>query len=238
MSFADTLAEARERFSEALQLLNLLGAAESGRAGPATNTDKAMKGLVLIAIYGAVERAVNSTVEQAIYEISSHRTPSSSCSPAILSIFHYTKVQAVKDCKYKDTLPKAMALLSSALSRDPILSSDNPLSAMLQNVDADTMILVARLFGLDGYGIGGAAAGRLNNLRERRNAISHGREAGSFAGERFTVAELRNVYTCADTEVMRFVETMREHCEARGYVVGAASASIGTVGRARPPHER
>lgn len=222
MSFADTLDEARERFSEALQMLNLLTAMEGNRVGPATNTDKSLKGLALILIYAAVERAVNSTVEQAIYEISSHSTPSASCAPAVLSIFHYSKIQAVKDCTYDNTIPKAAALISSAFSRDPISMAQNPLALMLQNVDANTMHSVAEFFGIRGYIIPKGSAGRLNNLRARRNAIAHGRESASSAGERFTIAELNNVYNCADTEITRFVDAVRAHCEGRLYIVGVA----------------
>ena len=222
MSFADTLDEARERFSEALQLLNLLTSMEGDRVGPTTNTDKALRGLVLILIYAAVERAVNSTVEEAIYEISSHSTPSSSCAPAVLSIFHYSKVQAVKDCNCDKTIPAAAVLISSAFGRDPISMEQNPLAFMLQNVDANTMLSVANFFGIDGYTIPTGSAGRLNNLRERRNAIAHGRESASSAGERFNIAELNNVYNCADTEVARFVEIIRAHCEGRMYVIGVA----------------
>lgn len=222
MSFASTLAEARERFGEALQLINQLESAETERTDPVSNTHKALKGLVLVLIYAAVERAVNSAVDQAIYEISSHASPSFSCAPAVLSIFHFTKIQALKACGHDKTFPKAIELLASALSHDPVSTTNNPLTPMLQNVDAKTMISVTTLLGINGYSIPGASTGRLNNLRERRNAVSHGRESASFAGERFTIVELRRIYTCADTEINRFVEALKIHCVSRRYLVGAA----------------
>lgn len=222
MSFADTFAEARERFSEALQLINQLDAAEGDRNSPATNTDKALKGLALVAIYAAVERTVNSAVEQAIYEISSHATPSASCNPAVLSIFHFNQIQAVRDCNSDKAIPKAITMIGNALSNTPLATTNNPLLLMLQNVDATTLVTVTQFFGISDYTIPGPATGRLNNLRERRNAVSHGREAASIAGERFTIQELRNVYTYADTEITRFVETLRIHCESKKYIVGAA----------------
>lgn len=220
MSFADTLDEARERFSEALQILNLLTSMDGDRLSPATRTEKSLKGLVLVLMYAAVERAVNSTVEQAIHEISSHSTPSASCDPAILSVFYYNKIQSVKDCSYENTLSKATELISSALSHTPIAMTQNPLALMLQNVDANTMHSVAHFFGINGYTINTGSAGRLNNLKERRNAIAHGRESASSAGERFNISELNQVYNCADTEVTRFVEIIKTHCEGRMYVIG------------------
>ena len=218
MSFEDTVNEARERFSEAFQIINFLDANEGAAAAAATNTQKALRGLCLVSIYAAVERSVNSTVEQALAEISSHSTPSASCTPSVLSLFHFGSVQAIRDCGMEKTIPKAILLLSNAFSQNPISAANNPPAILLQNVDGSSIIAVAGFFGLSNYTIPGNNIARLNNLRERRNAVSHGRESASDAGEPFTINELRNVYNCADQEVTRFIEAMKNYCMAKEYV--------------------
>lgn len=217
MSFADALAETRERFSEALQLLNLLDASEQDRKGPASITDKALKGLALVSIYAAVERSINFAVEQALFEISSHGTPSSDCNDVVLTIFHYSKIQALKDCGGEQILPKAANLIFHARSGVPLSTNVNPFSYYLQNVGANTIVDIAARFGVVGYSISPASSTRLDNLRERRNAISHGREAASAAGERFTMRELRSLFVIADTEVTRFVDALKVYCEKKHY---------------------
>jgi hypothetical protein len=84
MSFDDASSESRQRFSEVLLLLNHITAAGPQGIAPATEIDKAMRGLWLVSLYGAFERSINATVEQSIVEISSHGSPSSACIPTSL----------------------------------------------------------------------------------------------------------------------------------------------------------
>jgi hypothetical protein len=164
MSFDDTSNESRERFSEALLLLNHITATSPQGLGAASEVDKAMRGLWLVSLYGAFERSINATVEQSIIEISSHKCPSSACIPPIYSIFHHSHIQSVKDCGYKAVFDKSLALFEAVSGRDPLNVSENPLSGMLQNVDMGTVMKVKSYFGTPMYKVEQENAGRLNNL--------------------------------------------------------------------------
>ena len=217
MSFDDALFEARERFSEVLQLLNYLEVGENIRDGSASTPEKAMKGLFLVALYGAFERSANSVVEQAIAEISSHQIPSNNCMPALLSVFHHSHVQSIRGCSKDNLFEKSMALFNSAASENPIVLQNNPLAEILQNVDGSTLKNIASYFCLQNYEINSSSMGRLNNLRERRNAVAHGRESAATAGERFSLDELRRLYSIVDAEMTRFIVSLRFHCENKHY---------------------
>ena len=89
---------------------------------------------------------------------------------------------------------------------------------MLQNVDMGTVMKVKSYFGTTTYKVEQENAGRLNNLRERRNAVAHGHESASQVGARYTYPELRKLYEVADLESTRFHLHMKEYCEARKYM--------------------
>lgn len=222
MNFDDVTAEARERFVEAGLIINHLAEQEAEEDAKKSVAFMALKGHALVSIYGAVERGVNSTVEAALDTITGQGVASSRCSPNVLSIFHYPQIQSVRSCGAENTIEKASDLLFQVKANEPMLRRVNPFSDRLKNVDGSSMIFVAQRFGVAGYEIELGVLGRLNNLRERRNAVAHGREAASEVGSRFKVTDLRSMLNKADGEIFRFIEVMRRHCEGKAFLIGAA----------------
>lgn len=219
MSFADASLEIRQRFTEAFQLLIHLEAMDSSRTGVPSATDHALKGLFLVALYGAFERSANSIVEQAIAEISAHDTPSNRCNPAIFTVFHYPRVQSLRSCARDNVFEKSHELFTESSSELHISVNNNPLAEILMNVDGSTLINISRYFGVKNFTMDRTSLGRLNNLRERRNAVAHGRESAVTAGERFGYPELRTMYRVADQEIARFLDTMRKQCDEMLYIL-------------------
>jgi len=221
MTFASAQDEARERFTETLALFNHIRQQSPEGFAPLDSIQKSMRGLWLVSLYAAFERSTNAIVEAAISEIASHGSKSVDCSPPIHSIIHYSKIQAVKDCGSNSVFDKSVALFRAAFSGAPLGVFENPLAERMQNVDGGTLEWISSLFGLDGFGIAPADRGRLNTLRERRNAVAHGREAASEVGQRYTLAEMNNVYTAADRTSTAFLLAMSEHCTQRLYLRAA-----------------
>jgi len=222
MSFEDAFLESRSRFTEVFQLINELSGDEEGDLRPATIPQKAMRGLSLVAIYGAVERSINAFVEQAIGELSSQEERVLDCIPQIQSLVFQPSINSIRDCSYDNLLDISCQLFSKINSGQLVKVDVNPFQGRLQNVDGNTMSFVATWLGVSGYGLDASARGRLNNLRERRNAVAHGRESPAVAGERFRKANLRQMYEVANTESARFGEALRSHFVERRYISGAA----------------
>jgi len=95
---------------------------------------------------------------------------------------------------------------------------ENPLAENLQNVDANTMSWALGLFGAPNLSVSPASIGRVNTLRERRNAVAHGRESASEVGERYSLEELNNTYLAADEVVTAFFLILNEHCTKQHYL--------------------
>lgn len=221
MSFADAQAEARERLTESSTLLSYLRSTSPSGITPLDDIQKASRGLWLVSLYAALERSVNAIVEAGIQEVSSHGTQHVRCAPPIHSIVQFSQIQSVKDCKYEKVFDQAIRLFETGMGTSPVIITENPLSNYLQNVDASTIIWVCTIFGTPTYVFPVSAAGRIRNLRERRNAVAHGREAASQVGERFSLEELATLYTVVDTEVTRFRLHLEEYCTGRHYVRAA-----------------
>ncbi|WP_426044012.1 hypothetical protein [Caulobacter sp. DWR3-1-2] len=221
MTFASAEEEARERLTESATLLaHLRAIAPMGRT-PLDDLQKAQRGLWLVSLYAAFERGVNAVVEAALQEISSHGPKSIESAPSLHAVFHFSKVQSVKDCSYSSVFESSIAMFQASLSDAPLVMGDNHLAKYLQNVDGGTLEWVCTLFGATPYAVVGANRGRLATLRERRNAVAHGREAASQVGERYDLTEMQRVYDAADAELLRFKLHMEDYCTGRRYVRAA-----------------
>lgn len=185
---------------------------------PLDELQKSQRGLWLVSLYAAFERGTNAVVEAALAEVSSHGTKSFHCTPAIHSIFHFPNIQSLKDCGYNRVFDSSVRLFGASFGHEPLTIEDNPLADYLQNVDGSTLSWVCSIFGTPEYDLNPSNKGRLRNLRERRNAVAHGRESASKVGERYSVEEMGKLYEAADEELTRFRLYMAEYCEGKRYV--------------------
>lgn len=218
MSFENAQIEIRDRFAEANSLLLFLRENGPEPLQPTSDNIKSLKGLWIVSIYSAVERAVNATIEAALEVISSHNNRSIDCIASIHSIFHFSEVKSINECGKGKIFDKSASLFQASHSESVLRITDNPLAESLQNVDAKTMLWIINLFGASDLTITPASIGRVNALRERRNAVAHGRESASEVGERYSFEELTNIYNAADEAVTAFYLNLREHCINQRYL--------------------
>ncbi len=218
MNFSDAEAEARIRLTEARLILNNIRLTAPVPPVPVDDLQKAQRGLWLVCLYAALERGTNAIVEAALQEVSSHATPSASFVPAMHSIIHFPRIQAVKDCGYDSVFDNCIELFGASFGVDPIALRDNPLAKYLQNADGGTIEWICKLFGCIDYTVTGAPRARLSTLRERRNAVAHGRETAVQVGERYDLDELERLYEVVDSELMRFRLHLQSYSVSKAYV--------------------
>ena len=222
MSLEAAEAEVRERFSEASMVINHLRTIAPADHQPVDDLQKTLRGLCLVSIYAAFERSANAIIEAALVELTSHETPSTSYITSLHGLMHYAKVKSLRACGFDHILDRPKVLFDAAFEDSSGSFLENPLAERMQNVDGGTLEWLASLFGVSDHACAPANRGRLGNLRERRNAVAHGREAAGFVGGRFSMDELSNVYNAADMEVTRFLIAIRNQCDRRLYIRRAA----------------
>lgn len=217
MSFPDAKNEARERFNEARSLLSELRKIAPTNLIPVPQIQKSQRGLWLVSLYAAVERSVNVAVEAAISDISTNSVESKNAVASVHSIFHFSKIKSLRDCSRNAVFDRSVDLFEASSSTNLLELHENPLAESLQNVDGNTMSWVLKLFGAPETSPAPASLGRTKTLRERRNAVAHGRESAAQVGERYTIQELSNYYDAADEVTNAFISTLSTHCMARNY---------------------
>lgn len=218
MSFENAQIEIRDRFSESNSLLAFLRANGPAPLQPASENFKSLKGLWLVSIYSAVEKSVNSVMESALEVISSHNNKSIDCIPSLHSIFHFGGIQSVRGCGRERIFDKSVSLFETTHSETVMKVIDNPLADSLQNVDATTISWLLGLFGAPNISVPAPSIGRVNALRERRNAVAHGRESASKVGERYTIQELENIYNASDEIITAFFLILSDYCTNQRYL--------------------
>lgn len=217
MTFDDAEIEIRDRMSETLGLLNHLRSIAPKDFSPLDNLQKSLRGLWLVSLYAAFERATNCVVECCLEDIRQQSPKSINCTPSVHSIIHFSKINSVKDCGYSAVFDRSSDLFKASFGQERVVIPENPLADKLQNVDASTMIWLAELFGAPSFVLQESDRGRLGNLRERRNAVAHGREVASKVGERYTLDELQRIYDVANEAVTKFLYHLKDYCSVQGY---------------------
>ncbi|EOC0864396.1 hypothetical protein VG539_002370 [Cronobacter muytjensii] len=218
MSFDNAQIEIRDRFTEANSLLAFLRSNGPAPLQPSSENIKSLKGLWLVSIYAAVERSVNAVMEAALEVISNHNNKSIDCIPSLHSIFHFKGITSIRDCGRNKIFDKSISLFEATHSDEVMKVIDNPLAESLQNVDATTIFWILGLFGAPNIAVSAPSIGRVNALRERRNAVAHGRESASEVGERYTIQELENIYNAADEIITAFFLSLSDYCTKQHYL--------------------
>lgn len=211
-------ADVRERFVDCQRMLIYLRGLPNGNVHPAPLEISNLRGLWLVNLYGVMEKSVNMISDEVIDCIVSDEVSSSFLKPSLHGVFHFSKILALKDCGHGTVMEKSMDLLRASHSIENVALASNPLPNKLQNVDAETIDLLCNLLSLDGHVIEAGRRGRLNNLKERRNAVAHGRETPHSVGRRFNDRGLHELFTLTNEEVFSFMERCRTYCQNKAYL--------------------
>lgn len=218
MNFDDAEEEIRARLAESSLFLRHLRAMHASELSPSDDLQKSLKAHWLVSLYASLERGINAVIEAALFEITSAAPASDACLPPLHSLIHFPMIQALRDCSNNRIFDRSVALFDASQSGAAVKFSDNPLAERLQNVDGKTFGWLLGLFGAEQYEIEASHLGRLNNLRERRNAVAHGRESAVEVGQRFGLDELARLYEIVDEELTRFQLSLSDHCSAGSYM--------------------
>lgn len=218
MTFDEADEEIRTRLAESAGFLAHLRTREPRDFAPVEDLQKALRAHWLVSIYAAFERGVNAVVEASLAYIAGVAPQNDNCVPALHSLIHHAKIKSIRDCSNGRVFDVSVELFASALGAGEVDFPENPLSERLQNVDAGTIVWVMSLFGAAATTIPQSNIGRLSNLRERRNAIAHGRESAVTIGQRYTIDELARLYGVVDEELTRMSLGMREFCRNQRFL--------------------
>lgn len=206
----------RQRFTECLSMLNyierLIPPDQAGELRGVTDEVKALRGLWLVSLYGAFEKSINTIFSEVLEIVESSEVTLDKLKPSLKSVFNYPHIQSIKDCGYDTVVERSIEFLKISDSNSKVVLTTNPLINYLQNVDGKSVIFLCSVLSIDEYTIDNGVIGRLGNLKERRNAVAHGRETPAEVGGRFNTAGLQSLHTLVQEETSRFHLTCEDYC--------------------------
>ena len=191
---------------------------EDSRLRSSDHELNALKGLWLVSLYAALEYGVNSLVTQSLSHIEGAGTRYNECRLELQPILHRSRVQSIRDCSLSKSHSAAFKLIMATMSPEVIRKVGHPLSEVLQNVDGHSIQLVVQLFGIADYQIEKPALIKLNNLKERRNAVAHGRETAAQAGQTFSLPSMKDIYDVTDYEIQRLSKRLTHFLSSEEYL--------------------
>lgn len=219
MTFVNVRNNTRMRFTEVQVYLSYLGTLEPPTpAVPDPLELRIMKGLFYVHLYAALEKTVNEVIENTLLYIGSNGVTHLHYANSFSPISLVDRLQAFKDCGFKNFLEKAMEIFATMESTNVATINQSAFSSKLQNIWMKTIDEVILAFGIKAFSVEPAVRTTINELVEKRNAVAHGRESASLVGSGFRAAALRGRMNNVSTFANNFVDAFERYYNDKGFL--------------------
>lgn len=181
----------------------------------------AYKGLILVQLYGVYEYAVQSAVRATLSAISSDRPCAQDLHRAALTLILNSPFLSVVDSGRRTMWQKRLSLVASLESPAPLAPFDDTIfPSDGSQYRVKQLQTIWSIFGLDALGVPvvpeARVLGRIEELVENRNAISHGRRTPEEVGGRYSTAEIEGQITDIEKLALYIITAMEDHYKAGG----------------------
>jgi hypothetical protein len=156
-----------------------------------SNQVKLLRGLYYVHLYAALEKTINEMVEQALLLIKTKSVKNRHYKTEFNVVSLHPKMQGFKAAGYKDFFGKSIDIFSALDSNDPTDISNTLFSTNLQNIWFKSLTQVLQCFGISEFRIEPRVRVIVDEVVDKRNAISHGRESPVVIGGRYRSDVLR-----------------------------------------------
>lgn len=209
------------RLNEARELLNVIKVAENGK-GPLTPIppfESALRGLFYVSCYGALEWAVSAGVNAYLAAIDEDEIPLNRLEWVFNSVAMDGFLKAIASTGDGRKWAARRKMFEAFANGANCKASGASMEALLSNVWPKTIEEIFQCFGITKpWTDAPANLGYMKELVEKRNAVAHGRQTATEAGEGTTFAQLEKIHTATSGVTLYFFATLEEHANAKLYV--------------------
>ena len=150
-----------------------------------------LRGLFYVLLYGGFEFAVNQIVSATLREISSAAVDIAKLEQSFFSLALNAQLMSIESGANQAKFERRLRLFEAQAQILPCAIDDTVLSMYLQNIDRDSLEQVFACFGITSPVVPAPRCfGYLNELVEKRRAVSHGRSGAEEAGRGYRSEEL------------------------------------------------
>ncbi|MEL7641021.1 MAG: MAE_28990/MAE_18760 family HEPN-like nuclease [Solidesulfovibrio sp.] len=214
--FRPTRSTLVDRMNESRRILSLIKSMENpsplGREGQEVWT---LRGLYFVNLYSIVEFTVRSVVHVSLVFISDRSVCFNCLKNNFYSIALDSEFKRCKDVNEKKGLEKRIELLEKTQSTDIRAIDPNLIHMYLQNIDYDRIKLIFKCFCIDeNFSSVSRQMLYLNEIKTKRNDVSHGNESAAVYGKMTRSDELEKrfeaVAVVTDFIVSKFETSLYE----------------------------
>ena len=169
---------------------------------PDPNRVLVLRELFFVLLYGCFEVTVNQLVSAALREISGSGVKTRHLEAALFSLALDPQLTSVESGASRGKWKRRIELFDVQAAEDACLVKDSILAMYLQNIGRESLEQVFRCFGIMQSVVPSSRqSGYLDELVEKRRAVSHGRSSAEEVGRAFRSPEL-SLRITAVTEVI------------------------------------
>lgn len=181
-----------------------------------------LRGLFYVLLYGGFEFAVNQIVSATLREISSAAVDISKLQQPFFALALHPQLTSIESGMNQAKWKRRIKLFEAQSQIKPCVIDDTVLSMYLQNIDRESLEQIFACFGIRTPVVPTPRYfGYLDELVEKRRAVSHGRSGAEEVGRAYRSAELLQRLDAVVDVVAHLESTFTTYVTRRLYVAVA-----------------
>jgi hypothetical protein len=177
------------------------------------------KGLIFVSLYSAIEFTLTSSVSQFLTAIQRNPKKPFEYKKYLLCTVMNAEFNAIIDCSKKTVWKNKAKLMDCLFSDDPVNIDNAVFPTDGTNISHNQISEIWRLFHLPNPILpDGVHPWLLNEIKEHRNAIAHGRERAATIGGRFSVELLEKRHESVALLCAHIVSSFEEHFKSKAFL--------------------
>lgn len=175
-------------------------------------TASAAKGWAFVHLYAVYEYTVRTALQVAIDAIISHERPFSDLKPSVLALFLDPAFTSVQQCKNTRLWEQRIAMLEKALSSTAATVGNGVMPMNGTHYRYEQLQLIFKVLGIKRRPIRKwKHRARIDELVEKRNAISHGRDTAENVGRQLTRKDIDHRMRQIKSVCLHLIAVLEEH---------------------------
>jgi len=217
--FSGTEQEIRDRIRQSKEHLELTKKLESQDENIDSEIFKIQKGFVFVSLYSSLEFTLVSVVGRYLELLKQQPKKPMEYRKYLLCTILNAKLNSVRDCSKKNLWGKKADLFDSLFSNEIVLIDDSIIPTDGFNISHKQVQDVWKLFHLSGNPLpSGVNVLLLNEVKDHRNAIAHGRKKALDVGARYTTNMLTEKERAIEELCFHILETFKSSYENEEYL--------------------
>ena len=181
---------------------------------------KAQKGMMFVSLYACIEYTLTNGVSAFLSNIQLTAAPPSYYKIGLMPVLLNREFNSVLNGSKRNIWENKLNLVRRIFSTDPCTIDNDVFPADGINISADHFSIIWEQLHLTSPPLPPSVNPWLiNEIKEHRNAIAHGREKAASIGARFTIALLEDRHQAVEALCTHTVMSLEEHLQERRYLM-------------------